>query len=1077
MQLAAVSLMATFSLLLAPLAYAASLGISGALAENTLNGATISITLTDDTFLDDTLANANFTLNNGPSGLSVSSVTRTSPTTATLTFSFSGTDFDTDITNFNVTVAASELTGGAPLTSNNLTITAVVEASPALTVSGSLTETNLNGVVITMSLANDTFKDSTLDKANFTLNNAPTGTSISSVTYVNDTGATMTLSFNGTDFDTNITNFTITIGTTELTSNANLTSNSLTITAVVEATSSVAISGSLTETNVNGAVIPVTLSNETFKDITLDKANFVLNNAPTGTSISSVTYVNTTGATVTLAFNGTDFDTNVTNFSITINASELTGNVSLTSNNLTITAVVEGVDTTKPTISSAAMDSTKKIVTITFSENINKVGTLSDLKSKIRFASNGTDFSSLGSSDSVTDMNGSDTKLIITFNTALSGTSNKIRVLSGAVKDAATNENIELTTGSIGTGSDTTKPTIKSVTVDHTLTVVTIIFSEKIDRAASSVSTLKGKIKFASDGSNYSSLDSNDTVTDLDGKTDKLIITFDDEISGTKNKIKIEADAVEDLAENRNAELITSSFDAEDNENPYIKSISMDNSGTIVTITFNEDIDKTDTLSALKGKIELAENGTSFDDLATDDEVADLNGDGETIKITFDQELTGTKNKIRILSRAVEDDSGNENDELISGYISEGSGDLGISGTTVDNSNSKVTLTFNKNIDRVGSLSSLKDDILFASDGTHFDALSDDDEVTDIDGSGKNLIITFDSPISGDENKIRIVSGALEDSDGNENEQLTTAAFEEKNTDTTKPAIDDVEIDSTDKKVTIIFAENISKIGTLDDLKDNIRLAKDGTTFSKLSSDDEVSDVTGSGKNLMITFDSALTGNKNKIKILSGALEDSAGNENDELRTDALSGETSWEDIDHPFTDIQGHWAEEYIVQIYALDIVQGRSSTTYAPDANINRAELAKIALLAFGIDIPDAVDENPFSDVSKNAWFAPYVTAAKENGIVSGYTNGTFLPEKEVSRAEGLKILLEASGLEIGYGTIYFTDTPLDAWYQKYIAYAERHGIIQGYSDGSFRPNSPITRAEISKILMLIINLKADQ
>gem|GEM_PF-6811627 len=1064
-----VLLVTTMLLAYLPMAFAASATISGSLVENMLNGASVSITLTDDTFLDATLSSGNFVLNNAPSGVSISGVTFNSSTTATLTLAFNNTDFDTNVTNFNITINAAELTSNTNLTSNNLTITAIVEASPALTISGSLSESNLNTTSLSISLANETFKDSTLDKANFTLNNPPSGTIVSAVSYGSSTSATLSFSFNNTDFDTNITNFSITINGAELTSNGNLTSNTLTITAVQEAPT-VSISGSLNESNLNGAVVAISITNDTFKDTTLDKANFTLNNAPSGTTIASVSYGSSTTANLTLAFTGTDFDTNVTNFTIIIGSAELTSNASVISNALTITAVVEGSDTVKPTISSVTIDSSKKIITLNMSENINRVGTLSDLKSKIRFASDGANYNSLGSGDSVADINGSDKKLIITLETAISGSSNRMRILADAIKDAANNQNVELTTSSFsssGTGTDTTKPTIDSVTVDHTLRVVTINFSENIIRATSSSSSLKSKIRFAADGSNYEALSSSDTISDPDGNDGKLIITFDNEISGTKNKIRIDADAIKDESGNKNIELTTSAFRAEDSEKPYIKTATMDSAKKVVTITFQEDIDKSDTLSTLKSKIKFAANGTDFVSLASADTVADLDGSDNVLQITFDTALSGSKNKIKILSGAIEDNSGNKNIELITNSLSTSSSSLPtIASVSVNNDNKTITLTFSENIDRTSSLSSLKDDIQFAPDGSDFNDLDTDDEVSDT--SGKTLTITFADPISGSKNKIRIAQGALEDSDGNENDQLTSPAFSERNGDVLPPEVDEVDVNNERTRAALTFNEDITRVGNPSDLREKILLATDGVNFEPLSSDDEVSDPDGTGATLFITFDEALNGLKNKIKILEGAIQDDAGNKNEEFLISALELNSS---IQNPFTDLRNHWAEDYVTEIYRRGIVEGRDATHYAPDANLNRAELTKMALKAFDISVPGSVTVKPFLDVELDSWYVTFVAAAKAAGIIGGYIDGNYYPGRDVSRAEALKIMLEASGLNIGNGSTTFTDTEPGAWYQKYLAYAEDKGIVGGYSDGSFGPERPVTRAEIAKMLTLIL------
>nr|HPR40477.1 InlB B-repeat-containing protein [Oscillospiraceae bacterium] len=101
----------------------------------------------------------------------------------------------------------------------------------------------------------------------------------------------------------------------------------------------------LTEENLDTNSFTVALSYVTFTDETLDPANFTLNNAPTGVGIESVEYTDTTHCTVNLAYDDTDFDSNVTTFSLTIAVAELSEGEDLTSDELTITATVEPAPT------------------------------------------------------------------------------------------------------------------------------------------------------------------------------------------------------------------------------------------------------------------------------------------------------------------------------------------------------------------------------------------------------------------------------------------------------------------------------------------------------------------------------------------------------------------------------------------------------------------------------------------------------------------------------------------------------------------------------------------------------------
>ncbi len=108
-----------------------------ALTENNLNGSTITLKVLEDTFsaANGTLDTGKITLNNPPAGtLTVNNATKTDATTIVLTLGYTRMDFDSDITDFSITVAADQLTSGSPLTTGNMTITAVVEELDAASV-------------------------------------------------------------------------------------------------------------------------------------------------------------------------------------------------------------------------------------------------------------------------------------------------------------------------------------------------------------------------------------------------------------------------------------------------------------------------------------------------------------------------------------------------------------------------------------------------------------------------------------------------------------------------------------------------------------------------------------------------------------------------------------------------------------------------------------------------------------------------------------------------------------------------------------------------------------------------------
>jgi hypothetical protein len=125
-----------------------------------------------------------------------------------------------------------------------------------ISVSAELSEGSLNGKEIIVNLTGDTFNDSTMDETNFILGNAPTGLTVGSVNYNSDTQCTITLAFDGTDFDSNISNLTLTVKGAELTSGSDLAAaNNLLITANQEPTDINLSSDTIDENNPSGTTI------------------------------------------------------------------------------------------------------------------------------------------------------------------------------------------------------------------------------------------------------------------------------------------------------------------------------------------------------------------------------------------------------------------------------------------------------------------------------------------------------------------------------------------------------------------------------------------------------------------------------------------------------------------------------------------------------------------------------------------------------------------------------------------------------------------------------------------------------
>lgn len=111
-------------------------------------------------------------------------------------------------------------------------------------------------------------------------------------------------------------------------------------------------------------------------------------------------------------------------------------------------------------------------------------------------------------------------------------------------------------------------------------------------------------------------------------------------------------------------------------------------------------------------------------------------------------------------------------------------------------------------------------------------------------------------------------------------------------------------------------------------------------------------------------------------------------------------------------------------------------------------------------------------FPDVPEDAAYAQDVYKLVESGVINGYTDGTFKPSGSVTRAEMAKMI----GLTFGYTDTTdakgFPDVSEKAWYAPYALAAQKAGFVEGYEDGSFRPNELITREQVCAILCRITN-----
>lgn len=156
----------------------------------------------------------------------------------------------------------------------------------------------------------------------------------------------------------------------------------------------------------------------------------------------------------------------------------------------------------------------------------------------------------------------------------------------------------------------------------------------------------------------------------------------------------------------------------------------------------------------------------------------------------------------------------------------------------------------------------------------------------------------------------------------------------------------------------------------------------------------------------------------------------------------------------------------------YTKPYASGYDDGSFLPNNNITRGELAAmIARLSYGDDLPDGMYQASFPDVDSDAWFNKYIGYLEDKDVLSGYEDGTFRPMDTITRGEISAVIARAQRYDlISYNGI-FTDVTENDWAKDYIETLADKNIVSGYEDGTFGPYSPLTRAEAVAIINRVL------
>ena len=181
------------------------------------------------------------------------------------------------------------------------------------------------------------------------------------------------------------------------------------------------------------------------------------------------------------------------------------------------------------------------------------------------------------------------------------------------------------------------------------------------------------------------------------------------------------------------------------------------------------------------------------------------------------------------------------------------------------------------------------------------------------------------------------------------------------------------------------------------------------------------------------------------------------------------------------FTDITGHWEADNILFAASRGLLSGTSDTTFSPDTGMTRGMFMTALGRLAGIN-PDSYQTGKFTDVKADAYYAPYVNWAAQTGIVEGVTDTTFAPDTNINR-EQMAVIMKNYAAKLGYDlpqtlkAVTFADnTQISSWAKDAVKSMQQAGILAGKNENKFDPKGTATRAEVATVLRRFVEIVID-
>ena len=172
------------------------------------------------------------------------------------------------------------------------------------------------------------------------------------------------------------------------------------------------------------------------------------------------------------------------------------------------------------------------------------------------------------------------------------------------------------------------------------------------------------------------------------------------------------------------------------------------------------------------------------------------------------------------------------------------------------------------------------------------------------------------------------------------------------------------------------------------------------------------------------------------------------------------------------FSDVsEGDWYYENVMRAVELGILSGRGDGTFGPNVNITRRDFAIMLAQSLGHD-NDEPATSPFKDVADSDYGVSSIAYLYEQGITVGDNAGNFNPTANITRQEAAIMLVKAFEATGTSSELYKDDASIASWAKSFVYTAKASGLMKGDTNGSFRPNDTLTRAEAASAMVNAID-----